>query len=598
VRGLGAVFVLLLAAASARAADSGLELTAELSPDPVGIEELATLVLRVRSPSFSPPRADPGFLLDNLEGAGRPRSSQNSSWTNGQASSELVLVWRLQPKALGTARVHAIAVEVDGEVLRHPDLTIEVVQNPPERPSAAAPTDPFGFGGNDPFPSLFGPDPFELRRQRGRDLQPVVQPKVRLTASLTPTEAWVGQQLRWSLAVDTQTDVSAVRPKEPAEFPGFWSRELEAPSPPRSRQVEVGGDRYSRAEVDARALFPLRAGTLRLEPIEFEVLARQVDPNFFGLGRDVAIQRRTDPIEVRVRELPPAPDGFSQVVGTVELGSTLEPQTIESGQAATLRVTVTSDGQLAGAPAPTIEAPPGLRLFPPTSGNEESVRGGRLEATATWSWVVLADRPGEYELPAARFVFFDPAAAEYRTATTRPQRLAVRPPAGAVDETPKEMPQGPVASPAAAPGDAPEVETDEPSRPLLLALFVALAAVAALGLPALLVVRQRGGARSSAELVAGLEAARREPSPREAAKRLDAAWRSHLAERWAVPRSLPVSQWSRALAEAGLSAVDARDLIEFFEELHLLEFAPELADAEAMRRDLLERSARLHRRLR
>jgi hypothetical protein len=94
-----------------------------------------------------------------------------------------------------------------------------------------------------------------------------------------------------------------------------------------------------------------------------------------------------------------------------------------------------------------------------------------------------------------------------------------------------------------------------------------------------------------------LAAARSEATPRAAAQALDEAWREHLERRYALPARTPIADAGPLLAAAGVDRATVADVLQLFEELHLLEFAPELADAEALRDDLFERSRRLVRRL-
>jgi hypothetical protein len=269
------------------------------------------------------------------------------------------------------------------------------------------------------------------------------------------------------------------------------------------------------------------------------------------------------------------------------IATTLAPSALEVGKAATLVVQLRGDGNFQGAPAPELELPDGLRAFAPTSTIEEQSRRGRLLSELEWSYVVIAERPGRFAVAPVRLRYFDVATEEYRWAESAalvlealtPAASAARPPAAVATDS----------SPA----------TPRP-RPLLL-VAGALAVVALAALAAWLVgvgwrARHRHGSPGH-RLRTRLAAARSEVTPRAAAQALDEAWREHLESRYALPARSPIADAGPLLTAAGVDRATVADVLQLFEELHLLEFAPELADAEALRDDLFERSRRLVRRL-
>ena len=62
-------------------------------------------------------------------------------------------------------------------------------------------------------------------------------------------------------------------------------------------------------------------------------------------------------------------------------------------------------------------------------------------------------------------------------------------------------------------------------------------------------------------------------------------------------RGTPPGQWPGLLATRGWRGERVALLQQLFEEIHLLEFAPELSDIDALRHDVERRSRELSRRL-
>jgi hypothetical protein len=587
------VFLLLLALAGSTAAwGAPPEIRVQLAPDPVALDGVAELTFTVATEGFRAPRVAPDFELEGLVATGGPYRSRSQSWVNGVASSRVQLVWQLRAQALGEARVVAIHVEVDGERFELDDLAVEVVDEAPARPAPGAPRAPTIGPPMDPFEDFFDEDFFAPFARR-RPAAPAAAPQIELRSTLEPERAYVGQQVVWRLLLETQTDIAAFRPQKLPELAGFWARDLERPERPTPVWIDVGGERVARVAMLERALFPLRPGTFEIEAVSADVVARVASLDWFGRSRrDTPLVRTAPALRLEVRPVPPGPADFDGLVGELAVAARVEPATIELGRAATLVVEVTGTANLQGLTPPVPPLPDGLRVFPPETESADRTLRGRLQSTLRWRWVLIADRAGEFELPPVGFAYFDPVRGEHRRAASEPLALAVR--AGNAPDA--------VLLPPDEEGAPTESEGARTGWPLAhrisgagagLAVFVALLALA---VRALLGQLRRDDPRRA--LRRALEDARAEPAPRAAASVIDEAWRAYLAARFGLGRGVPVPQWPEALAAHGVGGETVADLVALFDELHLLEFAPELSDAAALRDDLFERSRRLLRRLR
>lgn len=582
VRRAAAAALALLAVAAPPLSGAGDEprVTVRLSPDPVALDELATLEVQVSGSGFDSPKIDPDFELENLEAVAGPYQAQNFSWVNGRTSSTFQLIWRLRPLAAGTARVKALRLTVDGRESALADQEIAVVeQAPPGRMGAGSPARPAPA---DPLDELFD------TRGLGRRRPAAQQPKVRVRAEVEPANPVVGQQIAYRLVLYTQSDISAFNPLGLPDFRGFWAREVTLPDKVRPEWVERDGERFGRVVMLQRALYPLQAGKLTLGPIEVEVVARIAQSGFFGpFAQPLSLRAKTEPLTVDVRPLPQPPPGFSGVVGDLEVGARLDRSTTEVGQAATLTVTAESRGNLQGLPAPELALAPGLTAYAPRPEASERIVGGALVSKQTWTYVLVPDRPGDFEVPAIALAYFDPAAGRYATAAARPVPLAVRAAAA------------PTA--AATPAATPSAETarETPSTGASPALWaggaVAVAALLAAGfLAGRRTARTDTGPRR--RLLAALESSAREPS-RAAAEGFGTAWRAYLAERFAVASDTSVAALSDRLRERGLPGEAAAAILALLEEIEYLRQAPELSDVGHLRDEIVARSRSLLREL-
>ena len=590
-----ALLALTLVAAALAAPAWGADeprITARLEPEVVGLDEAAVLTIEVGASGFASLAPRPTFDLENFEIAAGPSRAENFRFVNGETARSVSFQWQLRPLAVGAAKLRHLVVPLGDAPHKLPDLDARVETSSPPGRAARAPSAPA-----DPFAQLFP----ELFSQRQSPRAAARAPKVRLAVALDPPEPYVGQQAVFTLYLLTQADVHRVSPRDLPEFRGFWVREIQLPDRPRPEWVEVDGERYGRVPLLRRALFPLSAGKFEIPPVTVDSIVEVTELTPWGtpLGRPAEVRRATERMTINVRPLPSAPESFAGAVGTLAVQARIEPASVTAGEAATLTLSVSGPGNLRSLPDPEPATPSGIRRFPPQSRSSEEVAGDRLKSARTWSYVLVPERSGSFDLPPFSLTYFDPKAGQFKTAASQPLSLEARARTGESDvaaarpearnEPTPSAPEGPV-SPAAS------------TRPtwLLAAVWAGGGALTALaGVGAVMGWRRSRSprAQSRRRLLARLDEARRENRPRQAAGAIEDAWRDYLSERWPLPPDSPIGQWGELLSTQGVGRETADRLVAFLGDLHLLRFAPELSATESLAADLAERSRQLAREL-
>jgi len=557
-----------------------------LSPDPAGMGEIVVLEIELEN-APTDVFLDASFKLENLRQLSGPSSGTSLQIVNGRTSSSRTLRWRLTPKAAGPARVYDIEVQVGEQRLRGEAATIKVERLvPPDRQRQSASRDPFG--------GLLDDDPLDrfLRPRRPARRR---EPRIYLYAEAKPEHPWVGQQVIYTVYLFTQADVVSANPQETPDFQGFWVRDIPEPAdrPAQVEMVDREDGRYGRVRLLRRALFPRRGGRFEIEPTRFALRARVPDEGPFGLfgARGADLERASNPVSLKVRPLPPPPPGFDGAVGTLRLDSDLKPAQLAVGDAATLTLTLSGSGNLQGIRKPQLEAPDGIKIFPPQQQAAEKVRGTRIVGTRTWRFVLVPERPGHWDLPPIAVPYFDPQSGDYQRATSDALSLDAQGATALTQEdgtTVRLHPIRTAALPAAQQGFgfgrlAPWLF----AAPWLLSgVWLALARGVAAG--------PRSERRT---LAVALRSAEGEDDPRRAATAIEEAWRAYLGTRFDLPAGMASSQWRRALAARGVADADAGALVELADDLHYLRYAPKLSSTEDLRRELITRSHKLIRHL-
>jgi hypothetical protein len=586
-------------------AEDEVKVSATLEPAVVGIDEVATLTLESRTDSLSGVGFRPDFELENLEIVGGPYRSEDVRLTNGKVSHSFRMSWRLRPLNTGRARVHSLVLSLPDQTFEMRDREITVQEEP-----TGQQTEERTATVEDPFERLFGG--FRSRR-------PTREPGVFLRAEISPQRPFVGQQVLYTVYLYTRDDISSMAPRDLPKFRGFWVRDIPLPQSSNPEMVEVDGLRYARVPLLQRALFPLRSGSSVIEPTEVDLVARIFEQRFFGppISHPQQVRLNTSALTVHVQPLPSAPPpGFTGTVGQYDLEARLEPAELRLGDAATLTVTLSGRGNLQAAREPHIEPAGGLTVYPPQQQSDDRVVGTTIHGERTWSYVVVPDRAGRYELSVPQVPYFDPQSQTYKVASAPALAVQALPrfPAGATGE-PHPVRTAPAASSlaslAALTG---ELTSDSRWLPWLFVLPWAIA------LAVTFARRNRpAGGGSFGELAPALPGGGGSPSPfrrdgnameqrlreaaaesrpRQAAACLENAWRELLAERWDVPLGTPAARWGRMLAERGADPAAIEELVRLAEDLHYLRFAPQLSETGSLVTEAIDRSRRLLRRLR
>jgi BatD DUF11 like domain len=406
VRRIAWAFVVVLLSRSLAADDTRVR--AEVDAAKIGVEDQLELHVVVEG-SADVVEAPTPTALKNLRLAGGPSVSQQFSFVNGATSQSRTFTYVLQPQAVGPAEVGALHVKLSsGEKLTQP-IAVDVVAGsvkPRARNRRAEP-----FGDEDPFASLFG-----------RERRAAAPAKLMVEAVPSRTHLHVGEPLLLVSYVYTQVSISDLQFKDPPQYPGFWSEDVELPKgPPRGETVTVAGETFQRFPIGQKLLFPTKAGTLTIPPAVLRLgVSRQ---SFFDPGGG-AVERATKPVTIVADPVPIEP-GFSGAVGRFRVRATLDKSALAFGEAATLRFEVEGTGNLKWIDQGPELHVSGAKVFPPQVKSNLKAGTTGLTGTKTWEYVVVPETAGTVEVPALAFEYFDPEARHLVRAESAPLALRV-----------------------------------------------------------------------------------------------------------------------------------------------------------------------------
>ncbi len=595
---------LVLLALPASAAVDPVEYYATVDRDEAALDETVTLSVTLAMNEGKEPKTLELPKAPDFEVASTSRADQMSfAFGGGTPSFRKVRVYTLvlRPKREGELSILPGWVVVDGKRYETAKLTVRVTPagsggrvRPAPPPGAGPPGFPPGFG---PPPGFFDDDEDPFGSILGGGPKPG-DADIFLRSTVDRRKAYVGEQVTLSVYLMSRLEISGIEAFKMPRLDGFWAEDIESPTQITGELKYVDGVPYRAYLLKRRALFPLKAGSLEIEPVEVDVVTGF---SFLASGRKVHRKSVADTIEVK--PLPPgAPAGFLPGnVGQWELSISAEPLEVPVGSPVTVRIAANGRGNLQNLEPPALPKLPGFKVFDPVREEKVAIRGGRYGGRKTLEYVLVPEQAGAYVIPGQRLVYFDPKQEQYLVSETEPIELRIEPGAGVAART------GPAA--AAEDGNAglrpivasPELEGPgaPPWRASWFWVALAIPAVVLVGgsvAPLVARARAKGEGRRQVRQAGKVAKKRLASSSSLAVARdkaffaeLDRALHEYLAVKLGRPTvGLTRDDLARVLGEAGAPAAAIASIREVLEACDVGRFAPGAVDGASVDRALEE----------
>ena len=253
-------------------------------------------------------------------------------------------------------------------------------------------------------------------------------------AEVSKTNPYVEEEVmvHYKLYVPAGTRFDAEISKMPA-YNGCWSYDLGDRNARRQPYREnYNGKPYAVVDLFSVALYPQKAGTITISPLEVEMVAQIVvqrqrsnDPfeDFFGMFGGQNVQNiRLNPVSksitLQVKPLPTAnrPADFSGLVGSFSMRSELTRNTLKANDATNFSIVISGKGNLQHVETPQLVFPSDLDVHDPAvcdkinADPKSGVSGSR-----TFEYILIPREAGDFDIPQAAFCYFDPVKKQYVT---------------------------------------------------------------------------------------------------------------------------------------------------------------------------------------
>ncbi len=327
--------------------------------------------------------------LDHFEYAGFGGTSQNIQFVNGQMSASVSYTFHYRATSEGESVVPAIEIEYEGKTYSSDPIQIKITSAPAAQSS------------NDGTTNLDGVDLF-------------------LRAIVDKQRVYQNEPVTVTFRIYSKVRISGLQLVSAPETAGFWSEDLDVGKELTTRQEIYQGQQYAVADVKKMALFPTSSGSKTIGSLALDCNVRvsrqrrSRDPfdSFFNdpfLSRTVKKTIASDPVTIQVQPLPKQgqPSDFEGAVGSFDVSAQIDKENVETNEAVTLTVTFSGEGNFNLIQEPDFRIPPDFEQYEPKV-RENISRKIRVKGSKTFEYVLIPRFPGEQQIPALRFSYFDP----------------------------------------------------------------------------------------------------------------------------------------------------------------------------------------------
>jgi tetratricopeptide (TPR) repeat protein len=388
--------------------------------------------------------------VSGLQFSGSPGRATSFSMINFQTSSSTTLSYVVQASQNGRLLIPSFEVVTDKGRITVPSLTLDATASGSNRSRQSNPLSP-----NFPFP----PNPFQ--NQAPNPGSQVVPPDaVQASAQAEPRRPYIGEVFD----VNYRVVMTGNRSGRVKTTPLWDVQNFTAEAWDRGQQIGPGGNQglqfHTRAMVPKAGLFELPSIRQKLD-IDTAAGGRSF---FFTAPGSVEVEAVAAPVPLNVEALPAnAPSGFKGAVGQFVLESKLVPEQVGEGEPVTWTLTLRGTGNWPmGVELPARAVPKEIRTIQPKLRREfngtDLFTGAIVE-----DLVMIPTKSGEFELPAVKFLYFDPKKKSYETAEVKPPKIVVSKQAGglALPATPASSATS-TAAPTKKAGQAPSGKVAQP----------------------------------------------------------------------------------------------------------------------------------------
>jgi hypothetical protein len=376
---------------------------AQMDRNTYGLNERIPLVFSINNEgdNFQPPK----FNNFKAEGPFINRGNQTSiTIVNGKMTQKREIstqvIYYLTPTKKGTFTIGSASIEYDGTIYKSQPIKITV-------------TDPIQM------PSYPGQNPRQQQNYNFGD-------GIHLVGELSTNNAYVNQPVTvvYKLYFPYNSGVSNLRNFQAPKYQDFWSQYIDMKQL-RAEKGSYNGKDYSMVVMRKVILYPLEAGTKKIEPFKIDIDAEVPTgrSDFFGRLEMTTIEKSlsTGLQTINVKPLPEKnkPTSFTGAVGKFDFEVTPSKTSLKAGESLDLEVSVSGKGNLKLFTLPKPVLPSALEMYDPAHNENVQTPVTGMVGKISDKYTIIPQFKGKYTIKPMEFSYYDLASKSYKTITSK-----------------------------------------------------------------------------------------------------------------------------------------------------------------------------------
>lgn len=382
-----------------------ISIKASVNSTTIGMLDTLELKITVESQNImrvpSPKLPD---LSNFLKVDSRTQTSTTLSIINGKTikKKKTVHIYRLQPKKTGEYTIGPVVISYRGQIYSTLPIKITVIEGHVEK----------GETGD----STSVPD---LRK---------ITENLFLRVAPAEKEVYEGEQIFLTYKLYTKVEIDSVSLKENPDYNGFYRKEIFNANRLNFQRETLNDSEYDTSIIKKVAIFPLKPGEYRLDPLVLEATILLQNEDIFSVfSKPYILTLTSNDVTIKVKPLPEpeARINFSYIVGDLESSLSKREQTVRTGSTSTIYLTLRSTGNLTMISDPGIITSLKTRIYLSDTVEDIIEQKDKVYFIKKFEYTIIPEQSGNLEIKAPDFYYFDPVEMLYKKRSTKPISLRV-----------------------------------------------------------------------------------------------------------------------------------------------------------------------------
>ena len=347
-----------------------------------------------------------------------PNQSTSVQIINGNYSQSLTLSYILSPIKEGKFKIKPASIKVGSKSIESNEISIEVIKG-----QAQAQTQQNQRAQNQQNQGQ------EAKSNNSSD-------DIFLKVSVDKTKAFIGEQINATYKVYYRVNIQQYNVNKIPALTGFWSQDIDKPVAESNSYTEnVNGIVYHVSEIKKTILFPQRAGSLLLDPLEMDFViqrqsnrrAQNIFDQFFGTVENVKYSLKSQSVKIEILPVPEInkPKSFAGAVGNYTIESKVDKNKVKANEAINLTINISGKGNLKLLETPKPVFPSDFESYDAKISEKVATNESGVSGTITYEYLIIPRHSGTFILDPIPFSFFNPQTKQFKDLNTSAIEISV-----------------------------------------------------------------------------------------------------------------------------------------------------------------------------